>query len=276
MNNFFSLVLLMTLSLAAQAQSLKVMTYNIRLDHESDGINQWPKRTEKVYALIRKYNPDILGVQEALHHQLQDLLNNLPGYTYVGVGRDDGKTNGEYSAILLKKQRFTITRQNTFWLSETPEVPGSKSWDAAITRIATWAVVHDLASKKDFLTVNTHFDHIGEVAREKSAVLIKQKIALLGNGLPVLVTGDFNSEPSQSAYTTMINGNILKLYTARPASETQGTFCTFFVTQNACKVIDYIFYTDGWTAKNYQVITDNDGAYYPSDHLPVLCEFSQQ
>ncbi|HEY9048378.1 MAG TPA: endonuclease/exonuclease/phosphatase family protein [Ohtaekwangia sp.] len=274
MNKNIFIALFAMLSLATHAQSLKVMTYNIRLDAESDGVNQWPKRTNKVYDLIRKYDPDILGVQEALHHQLQDLLTNLPEYTFVGVGRDDGKTKGEYSAILLKKKRFSVEKQNTFWLSETPDIPGSKSWDAAITRVATWAVIHDAATKKTFMIVNTHFDHIGEVARGKSAALIKEKIAALRNGLPVIVTGDFNSEPSQAAYRTMVDGTVLKIHTARPASETQGTFCTFFVASEPCRVIDYIFYSDGWSPKNYHVITDNDGSYYPSDHLPVICEFS--
>jgi endonuclease/exonuclease/phosphatase family metal-dependent hydrolase len=255
------------------AQSLKVMSYNIRLDHPVDGINQWPKRSDKVYALIKKYNPDILGIQEALHHQLQDLLSNLPEYTYVGVGRDDGKTEGEYSAILFKKERFAIKQQRTFWLSETPDIAGSKSWDAAITRVASWAILHDLSTKKDFVIVNTHFDHIGKVAREKSAVLIKEKISTLRKNLPVILTGDFNSEPTDASYQAMADGQILKLLNSRPASDTQGTFCNFAVTTEPCKVIDYIFYTEGFIPQNYQVLTDHNGHYYPSDHLPVWCEF---
>jgi endonuclease/exonuclease/phosphatase family metal-dependent hydrolase len=256
-----------------QAQSLKVMTYNIRLDHTADGVNQWPNRTDKVYALIRKYDPDILGIQEALHHQLQDLLKNLPEYTSVGVGRDDGKTKGEYSAILFKKDRFAVQQQNTFWLSETPEVAGSKSWDAAITRVATWAALRDLPGKTEFIIVNTHFDHIGRVAREKSATLIKEKIAAVHQQLPVIITGDFNSEPTEAPYKTMLNGDVLKLFNSRPVTESQGTFCTFAVNTAPCKVIDYIFYTAELTPKNYHVITDHNGAYYPSDHLPVLCTF---
>ena len=259
MTRIFCIAIILATTLTMQAQPLKVMTYNIRLDHTVDGVNQWPKRSEKVYALIRKYNPDILGVQEALHHQLQDILKNLPEYTSVGVGRDDGKTKGEYSAILFKKDRFAVQQQNTFWLSETPDVAGSKSWDAAITRIATWAALRVLHDNKEFIIVNTHFDHIGALAREKSAALI--------------ITGDFNSEPTEAAYITMLNGEVLKLFNSRPATESQGTFCTFAVNSTPCKVIDYIFYTAELTPKNFQVITDHNGTYYPSDHLPVMCTF---
>ena len=115
------------------------MSYNIRYDNPGDGVNAWPNRIEKVTALIRKHNPDLIGVQEALHHQLQDLVRLLPDYSYVGVGRDDGKEKGEYTAILFRNSRFGLLHDSTRWLSETPEVPGSKSWDAAITRIVTKA-----------------------------------------------------------------------------------------------------------------------------------------
>ncbi|HET6541570.1 MAG TPA: endonuclease/exonuclease/phosphatase family protein, partial [Chryseolinea sp.] len=140
--------------LSSEAQPIKVMTYNIRYDTPQDSVNQWPKRADKVYALIKKYDPDLIGLQEVMHHQLMDLLQNLPAYTYIGVGRDDGKTKGEYSAILYKKDRFKALKQNTFWLSESPQVPGSKSWDAAITRVASWGTFKDLKSKKEFLMIN--------------------------------------------------------------------------------------------------------------------------
>ena len=137
MRTLFVFPFLLLTMVVSTAQSVKVMTYNIRLDTPNDSVNQWPKRTHKVYALIKKYDPDLIGLQEVLHHQLTDLLQNLPAYSYIGVGRDDGKTKGEYSCILYKKDRFSALNQNTFWLSETPNVPGSKSWDAAITRVAS-------------------------------------------------------------------------------------------------------------------------------------------
>ncbi|HMG92921.1 MAG TPA: endonuclease/exonuclease/phosphatase family protein, partial [Chryseolinea sp.] len=207
----------------ASAQQVKVMTYNIRLDTPVDSINQWPKRTQKVVDLIRKYDPDILGVQEAIHHQLMDLVKNLPQYDYVGVGRDDGKTKGEYSAILYKKEKFSVLQQGTFWLSETPDVPGSKSWDAAITRVASWAKLRDKKTGKDFLSINTHFDHIGKEARRNSAALLKKKTNELGKDLPVIITGDFNCMRSDPPYSTIMNPEGIKLIDPLPG-EPVGTF----------------------------------------------------
>jgi endonuclease/exonuclease/phosphatase family metal-dependent hydrolase len=254
------------------------MSYNLRLDTPDDGVNQWPKRMDKVVALITQYNPDIIGVQEALHHQLQDLLKKLPDYSYCGVGRDDGKEKGEYSAILFRNSRFGLLDTKTIWLSETPEVPGSKSWDAAITRIYTIGRFFDRDTKKEFLMVNTHFDHVGKIARAASAKLIKAYLAEIkagGSTAPVIVSGDFNSEPTEESYLNMLNEDHedLILLDSRPAASTTGTYCGFKVGGMPCKTIDFIFHTKEWVARNYQVITDNDGTFYPSDHLPVLVDF---
>lgn len=257
-------------------QTIKVMSYNIRLDTESDGVNQWKNRTDKVYNLIKNDNPDLLGVQEAMHNQMMDLKNNLTGYDFVGVGRDDGKEKGEYSAIFYKKDKFEVLKQKTFWLSETPEVPGSKSWDAAITRVVTFAILKDRATGKTFAYFNTHFDHIGKEARKNSAKLIKTYIAgLITNGslkkkTPILVSGDFNSEPTDEPYQTMINGSDIKLFDSRPAEDLTGTFCGFEVNSIKCKTIDYVFHSTHWKTTSYQVIQTHDGKYYPSDHLPVI------
>jgi len=253
----------------AHAQSYKVMTYNIRLDTPVDSVNQWPRRNHKVYALIKKYDPDMLGVQEAIHHQLMDLVNNL-NYGYVGVGRDDGQTKGEYSALLYKKDKFDVVEQSTFWLSETPDVPGSKSWDAAITRVATWAVLKDKKTKTEFLVINTHFDHMGKEARRNSAALLKQKaVALNKKKLPVIITGDFNATREEPPYAVMMDPKTLQVFDPAPKNP-PGTFCSFKVGSMTCNPIDYIFYTQPWKAAGYTVIEDNDGTYYPSDHLPVM------
>jgi endonuclease/exonuclease/phosphatase family metal-dependent hydrolase len=278
MCNIFPLLFLLV-SFTLDAQTVKVMTYNIRLDTEADGINQWKNRTQKVSDLIKKSDPDVLGVQEAMHNQIMDLKNNLPAYAFVGVGRDDGKEKGEYSAIFYKKDKYEVLQQNTFWLSETPEVAGSKSWDAAITRVATWALMKENASEKVFLLLNTHFDHIGKEARKHSAEMIKAWLKGYAAGgsfsgkfdaLPILVTGDFNSEPNEEPYQVIINGNAVALFDSRPAGSTTGTFCSFKVNSMQCKTIDYIFHSNHWLVNQYQVIQDNDGAYYPSDHLPVM------
>ena len=245
------------------------MTYNIRLDTPVDSINQWPNRSHKVYLLIQKYDPDIIGIQEAIHHQLMDLLKNLPDYNYIGVGRDDGKTRGEYSAILYKKDRFSAVTQGTFWLSENPEIPGSKNWDAAITRVATWGKLKDNKTNKLFLAINTHFDHIGKEARRKSAELLKQKAYTLGADVPVIITGDFNCTREDPPYAAIMKSEGIVLIDPAPAVP-PGTFCGFRVNNIKCRAIDYIFHTSQWTTTSYTVITDNDGMYYPSDHLPVL------
>jgi endonuclease/exonuclease/phosphatase family metal-dependent hydrolase len=265
------LIILLTLILSqvnAVAQSVTVMSYNIRLDTENDGVNQWKNRTEKVYSLIRKYNPDLVGVQEALHNQMMDLKTNLPEYDFVGVGRDDGKEKGEYSAIFYKKDMYDIIDQNTFWLSETPEVPGSKSWDAAITRVASWAMMKEKATGKTFVIVNTHFDHIGKAARANSALMIKKFVSQYKNS-PVIITGDFNSQPEELPYQNMIAKSGNRIFDSRPVNSKAGTFCNFKVNSMECKTIDYIFHSSHWQTKKYLVIEDNDGAYYPSDHLPV-------
>ncbi len=253
---------------SASSQSIKVMSYNIRYAAASDGDNVWENRKEKLPALIQKYDPDLVGLQEAMHHQLMDILKALPQYSYIGVGRDDGKEKGEYSAILYKKDRFTVDSNKTTWLSETPDVAGSKSWDAAITRVLTRGVFTDKKSNKKFIYFNTHFDHIGKEARKNSAGIIVEAIKKESNNLPVIVTGDFNSQPTEEPYKVV--SGFLK--DARGTSD-QGTFCNFKVNSQPCNLIDYIFYNSKLKTRNYQVITDNNGTYYPSDHLPVLVEF---
>jgi len=254
------------------AQTLKVMTYNIRLDAAVDGVNQWLHRKEKVFALLNQHNADVVGLQEVMHHQLQDLLNALPQYAHAGVGRDDGKEKGEYSAILYRKDRFELVSTQTTWLSETPDVPGSKSWDAAITRIVTQAVLKDKTTGKTFTHFNTHFDHIGKEARTQSARLIRKMVCALPPDMPAVVTGDFNAEPSEPPYPEILKENVL--LDTRPNGSQTGTYCTFAVNSEPCKLIDYIFHTKAWQVTSYQVIQDSDGTYYPSDHLPVMVTLS--
>lgn len=253
------------------AQPIKVMTYNIRYDNPGDGLNAWPKRINKVVSLIQKYDPEIIGVQEALHHQLQELIRVLPEYSFVGVGRDDGATKGEYSAILYKHSRFGLLSNHTFWLSETVDVPASKSWDAAITRVATWARFFDKDAKTDFFFLNTHFDHIGKQARMNSSILIKSRLFELSQGRPILVSGDFNCPPEEEAYQELIRETEPTLFDANRGRPT-GTYCGFEVGVIACTPIDYIFHSSEWQVNRFHIIADNDGKYYPSDHLPVLTE----
>ncbi|GCC50802.1 endonuclease [Chryseotalea sanaruensis] len=256
----------------AQSQSLKVMTYNIRLNTTSDGVNSWPNRKEKVATLIKKINPDAFGVQEALHDQMQDLLKALPDYTFVGVGRDDGKEKGEYTAIFYKKSKLKVLKSDSFWLSETPTVPGSKGWDAAITRMVTHAHFKDFDSNMDFLMVTTHFDHVGKQARLMSASYIEGWIT--GNSAPknrpAILCGDFNFQPDEEPYASLVKSTNPRLIDARPVADKNGTFCGFEKDKMECVIIDYIFHTPNITIENFEVIQENDGQYYPSDHLPVV------
>lgn len=268
-----NLILLVVLVLAtpifASAQTLKVMTYNIRYDNPRDGRNAWPNRKDRLISVIRDQAPDIVGVQEALHHQLSDILAGLDGYAIVGVGRDDGKQKGEYSAILYRTSTLELRDQNTFWLSETPEVPGSKSWDAAITRVVTWARLFSKALGTEILAVNTHFDHIGKEARLHSAELIRKKIPELAGDLPVLLTGDFNFTRNDPPYQALMKSGGYRLIDSAP-SDPPGTFCGFEVGSQECVPIDYVFYSPHWQHTDYAVLNVNNGKDYPSDHLPVL------
>lgn len=256
--------------LSAYSQDLRVMTYNIRFNNPADGVNHWPKRADKVFTLIRKYDPALLGLQEALKGQIDDIVNAIPDYQYAGVGRDDGKEKGEYSPILYKPALFELLRSGTQWLSEQPQVPGSKSWDAAITRVVTWAHFRDKKTGREFFYLNTHFDHIGKEARKNSASMIVDLTKSLQRekNLAAFVTGDFNAQPSEPPYAVMVNSQLF--FDTKPANATEGTFCTFSVNGPACTLIDYIFHTAGFRSSGYQVIRDNDGTHYPSDHLPVM------
>jgi endonuclease/exonuclease/phosphatase family metal-dependent hydrolase len=266
-------LLLICILNSLKAQSIQVMTYNIQFDNPLDGANAWPNRIHKVVAIIQKHKPDIIGVQEALHHQLQDLMRLLPEYSYVGVGRDDGKELGEYSAILYRHTRFGVLQNETLWLSETPDVPGSKSWDAALPRIVTIARFFDTETKAEFNILNTHFDHVGVEARLRSASYLAGMVAgirIRTRDYPVLVTGDFNLEQTEESYTQLVGDELMD---TRPVNDQTGTFCGFEVGKIECTTIDYVFHTKEWILKSYLVIKDNDGKYYPSDHFPVMAEF---
>ena len=155
---------------------VRLATFNIRYDNPGDSLNSWKYRKDRVCEFIREKQPDVLGMQEVLHHQLEDLLAGLPDYAYVGVGREDGKTQGEYAPVFYRKDKYDLLDSNTFWLSEHPDSVGKLGWDAACTRVATWAKLKEKSTGKEFLMVNTHFDHVGTEARRNSALLIIDKI----------------------------------------------------------------------------------------------------
>lgn len=273
--SFYKLATLICLTLIGsdmRAQdTLNAMTYNIRMNTPTDGVNAWPKRKTKVYALIQKYNPDILGMQEVLHLQYANLSSALKAYGHVGVGRNDGKKQGEYSPIFYKKDKYKLLQWGTFWLSETPNVAGSKSWDANITRICTWALFVSTSAKDTFYVFNTHFDHKGVTAREKSAALLCDSIQAKANKHLYLVMGDFNFTDTSPAYNILrsCKATVIDSYKERlPENTASGTAPGFKVGERVGNRIDYIFHSPRYTTLHTVIPNDNDGVNYPSDHLP--------
>ena len=267
-------------SISIQSQELNVMTFNIRLNIKSDSLNAWPYRKDHAASQILFHRVNILGVQEALHEQMMDLVQSLPQYKFVGVGRDDGKTKGEYSAIFYDTTRLKLLQSATFWLSLTPEVPGSKNWDAAITRIVTWGKFRDVTNKKIFYVFNTHFDHIGKEARRESAKLLKQRVKDIAGNNPVLILGDFNSKPSDEPIMVLMDVNDAnkfidsKFVSKTPHYGPTGTFNAFTSKEVDNEPIDYIFLKGKWKVLQHATLSQTWGGRFSSDHFPVLARIS--
>ncbi len=257
---------------AEKKSSFNIMTYNIRMNTPDDGVNAWPLRKDKVTGLIRFHQADILGVQEALIVQMNDLKAGLPEFDSYGLGRDDGKEAGEHMTIFFRKSRFEKLDAGTLWLNESTEKPGL-GWDAACNRTCTWIKFKDKQTKKTFFVFNTHFDHRGRVAREESATLILKFMAAINKeNLPMLLTGDFNSSKEQPPIQKILT----ILFDSRDKCQTSpygptGTSGGFDVKESK-RVIDYIFINQKVNVLRLGVLSDSFGLFYPSDHLPVLAE----
>lgn len=273
MNKLLTLALIL-LCWTTNAQPIKMMTYNIRYANDNDGENVWDNRKSKVVQLINYYEPLVFGIQEGLEKQVKYLDESLGNYGYVGVGRDDGKTKGEYSAVFYNTQALEVLESSTFWLSETPDKI-SKGWDASLERICTYARFKNKKSGKTFWVFNTHFDHRGEEARKNSAKLILEMInkkTNLGTD-KVVFMGDLNLVPEHEAIATIKS----QLDDSKSISEKApygpvGTSNGFDTGLVMTRRIDYIF-TKNLRVNQYIQIDDRrDDNYYPSDHLPVLVE----
>lgn len=260
---------LATATFAQKNQPINIITYNIRLNVASDGINAWPNRKDNVKALVRFYDADILCVQEALPEQFDDLLANS-NFDVVGVGRDDGKRKGEFSAVYFNKDRFVKKDGGTFWLSTTPDVP-SKGWDAALNRICSWVKLYDKSNKREFLVFNTHYDHVGVQARIESAKLIKKKIQEIAPTLPVVFTGDLNVTPETEAIATIKSFLIdTKDISIEPPYGPTGTFNAFKWDSPLKDKIDYVFVNKAFKVQKFAVLSDSKDQRYYSDHLPIF------
>lgn len=253
--------------------SFRVMSFNIRFNTPNDGDNAWPHRKDMTASVIRFHDADFAGLQEALLGQIEDLEARLPGYAWIGVGRDDGKTEGEFTPIFYRDDRFELVEDDTFWLSETPAVPGSKSWDTAITRIATWGIFRDRRTGARFVLLNTHFDHVGTEARLESARLIVDRIA--GFELPTIVTGDFNTTPETGPYRLLTSerGGLKDAFSVSqsPHHGPTSTWNGFEAVQPGRR-IDFVFVGDGMSVVRHGILSETVDGRFPSDHLPVLAE----
>jgi endonuclease/exonuclease/phosphatase family metal-dependent hydrolase len=274
-------------AMCEDAAPLRVMTFNIRYNTPNDGENAWPHRKDMAAGMILFHNADIVGVQEALRGQVDDLSERLPGYGWIGIGRDDGKDAGEFMAVFYRKERLRLLNESTFWLSETPEKPGM-GWDAACSRVVTWGHFEDLKTGEKFYHFNTHFDHRGEIARRESAKLLLEGVSEIAGSEPLVVTGDFNARPDSEPIeiiTRGFSGNSgnsgnadKKLTDSKSVSQhghhgPSGTW-TGFKSAGAPgdEPIDYIFIKNDVSVLRHGTLSDSFDGRFPTDHMPVLAE----
>ena len=253
---------------------LIVLSYNIRYDNPNDGENQWKYRKERIASYIKEISPDIIGMQEVLESQLIFLDVSLKEFSYLGVGREDGKTKGEYSPILYNSNRLALLQTDTFWLSQTPTVI-SVGWDATLERICTYAQFEHKKTGQKFWVFNTHFDHIGELARIQSAKLIHEKIKILNlNNFPVIITGDFNLSPNTTPIKILQNAYMDVMQKTSTDAKNHGTFTGFNKLLTGEDRIDYIFQKDFKMLEATHVWLRTTNGDWASDHHPVKAVFS--
>lgn len=245
------------------AGEIRAVTFNIRYDNPNDGVHAWSNRRERVAELLREFDADIIALQEAMKHQLDFLQRELPDWTFIGVGRTDGRDAGEFSPIGFRTERFELVEWGTWWLSPTPDQP-SRGWDAALPRIATWARLRDLHAGVSFLVVGTHFDHRGEIARDESAKLIASKLA---DEPRVLLMGDFNAVPESPPHRAFVPD-----MTDAAGDDQRATWCGWDGEPDPGRRIDWIL-ARGLVRTAYEVPAWSRPDRPESDHLPVIAEF---
>lgn len=254
------------------------MTFNVRLDTSADGANAWPHRRRAVASLIAFYSPDIFGLQEVMMHQLEALREDLDAYEFLGVGRDDGASGGEFSPLAFRKSRYLQLQSGTYWLSETPASP-SKGYDAAFPRLVTWARLKDRKSGNVILVQNTHFDHLGRRARLESGKMVREFVrANRGRCDAALIIGDFNATAEEDAFREIVAADEGGLVDARAMTRTPpfgppGTFNNFDIKAKSSAAIDHIFIDRNAHVERYGVITQHEEGRLPSDHYPVVADF---
>lgn len=270
----YSTLACLFLSIAAFSQrQLNIATYNLRNDNKQDSLkgNGWGDRYPVICKIVQFNDLDIFGTQEGKHNMLENMVDSLPGYKYIGIGRDDGKTKGEYSAIFYKTTRFKILKQGNFWLSTITDRP-NKGWDAVLPRICTWAQFQDIKTGFKFYFFNLHMDHIGVVARKESAHLVLKKIKEMAGNAATIFTGDFNVDQHNESYKEVLSTGVLQdCYNLAPIKlATNGSFNAFNLNTKTDSRIDHIFVTKQFNVKRYAILTNSYNGKAPSDHYPVV------
>lgn len=263
-------------------EQLRVMTFNIRYHTPDDGQDAWPNRRKAVFGIIGLHRPDIVGVQEALPGQFAELRSGLPEYTWLGVGRRDGVSEGEYAAIGIRPDRFDVEATDTFWLSETPGEAGRVGWDADEPRIVTWAKLRDTRSGERIAHYNTHFDHLGEIARRESAALLRKRVEETPDTHHLVITGDFNCTRRDEPLRRLTSAETSRDRTPRLAKGPHArwtlgpdTSRTDFASIRPGLKIDHILVSESLDVDLHATVTQRraDGRY-PSDHLPVIASLA--
>lgn len=277
MTRLMILMLMLAAASVCAEEHLRVVSFNIRFGSAADGPDRWQLRAEKVAMTLRDLDADVVGLQEALPFQIRELLDACPRYAATGVSREDGKTDGEASPILYDRTRFTLAAAGTFWLSDTPDEPGTNTWGAACNRVCSWARLVELETGEAFVVVNTHWDHISQPAREKSAALILDRAEQLSAGDPLLITGDMNADETNPAMTTLMRGSgalrLIDTYRAEHPDERAGTFTGFRTdSDGGDRKIDYVLAGPAWRIKDADIDRRKIDGRYPSDHFPVWAE----
>lgn len=268
-----SLTCLLFLALLPQSESqpdpIRVMSFNIRYGTANDGENRWEQRRDLVIETIADRAPQILGVQEALAFQIDELSAALPQFQVLGQGRRGGR-EGEFAALFVNRNRFTIEAHGDFWLSPTPDEVGSQGWDAALPRMCTWAVLRDRKNGSRFRVLNTHFDHRGRKARlESASVLIAEGEV---GSLPVIITGDLNADEESPPLARLREAGLRDTFRVmHPKAQGVGTFNGFRGTTDGGK-IDYVLVDSPWRVEAAEIVRDNEEGRYPSDHFPVIAD----
>jgi endonuclease/exonuclease/phosphatase family metal-dependent hydrolase len=299
---FFMMACLAVITSAAMAQQFTVGTYNMRNDNNNDDAahgNGWKQRYPVIASLIRFHGFDIFGTQECMKHQLENIKDSLPGYAYIGVGRDDGKSGGEHSAIFYNTTKFKLIEKGDFWMSTVTDKP-NKGWDAVLPRICSWGKFKEIKTGFTFYFFNLHMDHVGVVARAESAKLILAKVKSMAGDIPTILTGDFNVDQTSESYQLINTSGLMKdaYETAAIRYALNGTFNAFKTNSMTDSRIDHIFLTKQFKVQKYGILTDtyrskdtdagktDSGnfpkevslekytARVPSDHFPVMAVVS--